>query len=146
MKKVEDLVPKNKYDLNGIEALKTLSDEEILPVIPELLAWMRDLNWPVAKEMPALLVLHQKVIIPYIIEIFQPEQLECDWKTYIIWVLLPLLDEEHLPVLKPYLERIIENPTEGEIMEETNIAAEEFLTLMESKIFHNTKGRGKHYV
>lgn len=58
MKKVEDLVPKNKFDLNGIEALKTLSDEEILPVIPELLAWMKDLNWPVAKEMPALLVLH----------------------------------------------------------------------------------------
>ena len=35
-----------------------------------------------------------------------------------------------MPVLKPYLERIIEKPTWGEITEETNIAAEDFLTLM----------------
>ena len=43
--------------------------------------------------MPDLLALHQKVLIPHIIEILQPEQSEGDWKTYIIDFLLPLLDE-----------------------------------------------------
>ena len=127
MKKVKDLVPKNISDFSGMEELKKLSDEEIAPVIPDLLAWMRDMNWPVAKEMPDLLAQHQKVLIPHIIEILQPEQWECDWKTYIILFLLPLLDEKYLLMLKPALERIVKNPTRGELSEDTNMAAEDIL-------------------
>ena len=78
MRQVKNLVPKNKFDFSGMEELMKLSDEEIEPVIPELLAWMKDMNWPVAKEMPAL-------------------------------------------------ERIVKNPTRGELAEEANIAAEDFL-------------------
>ena len=127
MKKVKDLVPKNIFDFSGIEELRKLSDEEIASVIPDLLAWMKDMNWPVAKEMPALLAPHQKVLIPHIIEILQPEQWECDWKTDIILFLLPLLDEKYLLMLKPSLERIVKNPTRGELSEMTNIEAEDIL-------------------
>ena len=127
MKKVKDLVPKNIFDFSGMEELKKLSDEEIAPVIPDLLAWMKDMNWPVAKEMPDLLALHQKVLIPHIIEILQPEQSECDWKTYIIDFLLPLLDEKYLSMLKSSLERIVKNPTWGELDERTNVAAADIL-------------------
>lgn len=131
MKHVEDLVPKNKFDFSGIAELKQLSDEEIEPVLPALLEWMKDMNWPVAREMPMLLAKHQKVIIPYIIDILQPEQLECDWKSYIIYALLPLLDADYLVQLKPSLERIGECPTWGEEDEETNIAAKELLCKIE---------------
>lgn len=127
MKQVKNLVPKNKFDFSGMEELMKLSDEEIEPVIPDLLAWMKDMNWPVANEMPALLALHQEVLIPHIIEMLQPEQLECDWKTYVIQDLLPLLDEKYLLMLKPALERIVKNPTWGELDEVTNIQAEKFL-------------------
>lgn len=127
MKKVKDLVPKNKFDFSGIEELRKLSGEEIASVIPDLLAWMKDMNWPVAKEMPDLLAPHQEALIPHIIEILQPEQSECDWKTYIIWVLLPLLDEKYLSMLKPSLERIVKEPTSGELDERTNVAAEDIL-------------------
>ena len=127
MKKAKDLVPKTKFDFSGIEELRKLSDEEIASVIPDLLAWMKDMNWPVAKEMPDLLAPHQKVLIPHIIEILQPEQWECDWKTWIIHYLLPLLDEKYLLMLKPSLERIVKNPTWGELDEATNTAAEDIL-------------------
>ena len=130
MKQVKNLVPKNKFDFSGMEELMKLSDEEIEPVIPDLLAWMKDMNWPVAKEMPALLALHPKTIIPHIIEIFQPEQPECDWKTYIIQELLPLLDKKYLLMLKPSLERIAKNPTWEELEEETNIAAEDIILIL----------------
>ncbi len=127
MKKVKDLVPKNISDFSGIEELRKLSDEEIASVIPDLLAWMKDMNWPVAKEMPALLAPHQKVLIPHIIEILQPEQSESDWKTYIIDFLLPLLDEKYLSMLTPSLERIVKNPTLGELDERINAAAADIL-------------------
>lgn len=32
MERVEDLVPKNKFDFSGIEKLRMLSDEEITPI------------------------------------------------------------------------------------------------------------------
>ena len=127
MKKVKDLVPKNISDFSGMEELRKLSDEEIASVIPDLLAWMKDMNWPVAKEMPDLLAPRQKALIPHIIEILQPEQSECDWKTYIILFLLPLLDEKYLLMLKPSLERIVKNPTKGELAEGTNIEATDIL-------------------
>ncbi len=130
MKRVEDLLPKSKFDFSGMEELKMLSDEEIMPILPELLAWMKDMNWPVAKEMPELLSKHQKVIIPCIIEALQPEQLECDWKYYIIQFLLPLLEVKYLDKIKPCLERIAENPTQGEISDDADIAARDFLKKM----------------
>lgn len=127
MKNIEDLVPKNKFDDSGIEELRMLSDEEIAPILPALLEWMKDMNWPIAKEMPELLSMHQKLIIPYIIEALQPEQLECDWKTYIILFLLPLLDSDYFVMLKPSLDRIVKEPTWGEISDGTYEAAREFL-------------------
>lgn len=80
--------------------------------------------------MPMLLSEHQKVLIPCIIEALRPEQLECDWKTFIIHGLLPLLDKDYLSMLKISLERIAESPTWGEESERTNIAARELLDEM----------------
>ena len=130
MKRVEDLIPKNIFDFSGMDELKLLSDEEIMPILPALLEWMKDMNWPIAKEMPMLLSKHQKVLIPCIIEVLRPEQSECDWKTFIIWMLLPLLDKDYLSMLKISLERIVESPTRGEESEQTNIAARELLDEM----------------
>ena len=130
MKRVEDLIPKNIFDFSGIDELKLLSDEEIMPILPALLEWMKDMTWPIAKEMPMLLSKHQKVLIPCIIEALGPEQSECDWKTFIIHGLLPLLDKDYLSMLKISLERIAESPTWGEESERTNIAARELLDEM----------------
>ena len=130
MKLVEDLIPKNIFDFSGIDDLKLLSDEEIMPILPALLEWMKDMTWPIAKEMPMLLSKHQKVLIPCIIEALRPEQLECDWKTFIIRCLLPLLDKDYLSMLKISLERIAESPTWGEESERTNIAARQILDKM----------------
>lgn len=127
MERVEDLVPKNKFDFSGIGKLRMLSDEEIAPILPALLEWMKDMNWPIAKEMPGLLSKHQRMITPYIIEALQPEQLECDWKNFIIWDLLPMLDKQYLDMIKPCLERIVKKPTQGEIFEKTDIEAIDFL-------------------
>lgn len=126
MRRVEDLIPKTKFDNSGMKELYQLSDEEIEPILPALLAWMKDMTWPIANEMPMLLAKHQKIIVPYLIEILQPEQLECDWKTFIIQWLLPLLEKEYLIMLKPCLKRIVEKPTWGEESEDTNSAAKKY--------------------
>ena len=129
MRTLDDLMPKTKFDDSGIGELNQLSDEEIEPVLPELLAWMKDMNWPIANEMPGLLAKHQKIIAPHIIDILQPEQLECDWKTNLVQHLLPLMDKEYLMMVKPCLMRIAENPTWGEKSEDTDTAARKLLLI-----------------
>ena len=42
------LVPKDKCDGSHIEELKRLSDGEIEPILPRLLAWTQDVHWPVS--------------------------------------------------------------------------------------------------
>lgn len=119
--------PVDKFDLGGMDELEKLSDEEIAPLLTELFAWMKDLNWPVARAMPALLLKHQKIIIPHIIAILQPGQIECDWKSNVIYELLPFLDAEYLAQVVPSLRRIVQDTTDGEKTEETHIAAQEML-------------------
>ncbi|MBC8643248.1 DUF5071 domain-containing protein [Flavobacterium lindanitolerans] len=47
-KDTQNLVPKNKEDLNFINNLKLKSISEIRDFIPQLLEWMQDMNWPQA--------------------------------------------------------------------------------------------------
>lgn len=41
---VKDLIPKNKFDDSNIEKLYLLTDEEIIPIIYDLLEWLMDYN------------------------------------------------------------------------------------------------------
>ena len=50
------LLPRDKHDTNRAAALTALGLERALPVIPEILKWMQDLNWPVATVFQPLLV------------------------------------------------------------------------------------------
>ncbi|WP_371417558.1 DUF5071 domain-containing protein [Flavobacterium lindanitolerans] len=47
-KDTQNLVPKNKEDSNFIHNLKLKSISEIRDLIPQLLEWMQDINWPQA--------------------------------------------------------------------------------------------------
>lgn len=74
MKNVEELLPKDKFDNYNIEKLKLLSDEEIKPICLKLLEWIQNYNCPVAKDILPVLVLHQEIITPLIINILTPEE------------------------------------------------------------------------
>ena len=47
---IKALVPKDKYDITVISELKKLSDTEIKSIIPGLLEWIQDMDWPVAGD------------------------------------------------------------------------------------------------
>ena len=127
------------FDTDKLIELDLLSSEEIAPILPELLSWMRDMNWPVAREMPQLLAKHQKMLVPHIIDALAPEQDECDWKRWIISQLLTRFDEQNLVQLKPVLKRIIDEPTWGEKSEDVDIEAAEFLLELKSKELEDEK-------
>ena len=45
---LKELIPKNKGDIRTEKRLKNYSYEEIEAMVPELLVWIQNMNWPVA--------------------------------------------------------------------------------------------------
>lgn len=121
------LIPKNKSDFSTIEELNKLSPDDITPLLPKLLEWIQDINWPIAQEMIKILTKHQVLMVPILKNILVPEQTDDVWKYWIISALLPNFSNETLSLLLDELKRIATNPTEGEKIEECQIEAKSLL-------------------
>lgn len=121
---MEDLVPKNKFDNSNIERLRELSDEEIRPMLPRLLEWIQDINWPVAEGVLSVLKERGEVIW-HIIDLLDGD--DEVWKYNVITALLPEFSAGELKPLIGKLRRMADEPTEGEKREEVDLAAAELL-------------------
>lgn len=49
MTKIDNIIPKDKEDIDFINNLKPKNIDEIKDIIPQLLEWTQDGNWPQAK-------------------------------------------------------------------------------------------------
>lgn len=49
------LLPKSKLDTGQAEAIVRLGFPAVAPILPELLEWLQDINWPVAQVFLPLL-------------------------------------------------------------------------------------------
>ena len=112
-----DWLPKNKHDNSHIEDLLSLTENEIEPLLDGLLMWIQDLNWPVAREVIRVLVKNQNLIISRIIVLLDKSNRDAVWKEWIL-SMISLFSNENSVKLKPYIFRIINDPTEEEILEE----------------------------
>ncbi|MFY1047972.1 DUF5071 domain-containing protein [Chryseobacterium sp. GP-SGM7] len=119
---VKDLVPKEKGDNKNIEKLKTLSFEEIEPIIPDLLVWLQDINWPIAGDVANVLQPFTKKLTPYLMEIFKTN--DGLWK---MWILTFFGKETKDEILLKEINRIAKNPTFDEIDCEVNLEAQAIL-------------------
>lgn len=50
MDQQSELLPKDKHDHEAIERLHKFPIQELLPLLPELLEWVADINWPIARD------------------------------------------------------------------------------------------------
>jgi hypothetical protein len=104
MMTLRDLIPKDKFDNSTIKQLCKLTDNEIRPIIFDLLEWLQDYNWPIAKDILPIVILHQNIAIPHIITILQGNNMM--WKYWIIELVIPYLIYPNKQLLKSELERL----------------------------------------
>lgn len=50
------MIPKDKHDIAAVEKLGTMEVESVIPLLPQLLEWVQDMNWPIAEPMVELLL------------------------------------------------------------------------------------------
>lgn len=134
MHDIRTLIPKHKDDNSGMPELMTLTETEIAPILPNLLSWIADWNWPIAGEMLMLLARFPQSLKPLLQQALTPAEPDTLLKYWIIVKLLPLLPPENMAEFKPCLARTTANPTPAEIHEEVAAEAKAFLAQMQERI------------
>jgi hypothetical protein len=119
---IRELIPKHKFDEEVIIELKKLSFEQLRPIIPELLEWLQDWNWPIARPVADILIPFVDRLTPDILKILKTD--DTMWK---YWVLNVLVFDTNDALLLSEIERIAKNPTRGEIEDEVSSLAIEIL-------------------
>jgi hypothetical protein len=115
---VRELIPKHKDDQEVIVGLKKLSFEEIQPIVPDLLEWLQDLHWPIARPVAEVLEPFSDKLVPDLLEILKTN--DGMWKFGILVTFGRTTKDQTL--LKE-IERIAKFPTRDEIEEEVNLEA-----------------------
>ena len=121
-------LPANKSDTAAVQWLERQEPQSMLPLLPELMEWLRDCNWPVAQALLPLLTQHGAETARLAADILKPDQTDEIWKYWIVSIFTPALPPEHRRVLTDEIRRIAYRPTDGERAEEVDEAAREYLS------------------
>ena len=120
MHEIQSLVPQDKYDIERAEAAVAAGYPAVAPILPELLEWLQDCNWPVAHVLSPFLESIGSPLIPHVRNILATD--DEVWKYWIINRIIrgsrELAEEFHAEV-----ERIAYSPTENEALEELHETA-----------------------
>jgi hypothetical protein len=115
---IRELIPEHKDDQKVLEELKKLSFEEIKPIIPDLLEWLQDMNWPIAGPVAEILKPFSDSIVPEIINILKTN--DGPWKWGALTTLARTTTNQ---MLLTEIERMAKFPTRDEIEEGLNVEA-----------------------
>ena len=120
------LIPKDKHDKSTISELMRISEEEVIPILPQILDWIADMNWPIATDMIKVLIRFPNSLVNPIKQALAPKSEDVMLKYWIIKELLPQLTYEAQYALWVDFVRISENPTEVERTEGVDVVAYDF--------------------
>lgn len=125
MKRFKDLLPRHKTDDERVKMIKKMDRDKILPLLPGLLEWIQDMNWPVAPSVLELLLNFPEEVVPHVQDVLSSD--DDNWKWFILHFLVIELPVESRVQFKEYLTRVAETPTQNEIEEELDEIAKEIL-------------------
>lgn len=108
--------------------LSEFSDVELKVIIPELMEWLQDGNWPISKPVEDILLRLGEDLVPHIKDVLQTQ--DSTWEYFILVGLIDRLPVSHLSMLRSDLVRILESPTHDEILEELDEVILELLEKM----------------
>ena len=128
-KQLKSLIPKNKYDFEPFPTLLIINEDEVKPILSDLLFWIADMNCPIALEMIKVLARFSDSVTPLIKKVLRPSETDEIWKYFIITDLIPELSIFSQKLLMVDIKRIIDEPTDGELREEVWNVAKDFFEL-----------------
>jgi hypothetical protein len=125
------ILPADKSDMAACRRLEAASDLEVVGHLRELLEWLQDMNWPVARLVATRIAGLGLPLTEPLREILRGN--DDTWKYYIINNFLPTTGRQVLESLLPDLNRIVMSPTSGEEREELPQSVRDLLQSCASK-------------
>lgn len=125
---IRECLPRDKHDFEAVRKLNQFSDVELKVIIPELMEWLQDGNWPISKPVEDLLLRLGEDLVPHIKDVLQTQ--DSTWEYFIMVGLIDRLPVSHLSMLRSDLVRILESPTHDEIVEALDEVIMELLEKM----------------
>jgi hypothetical protein len=119
------ILPRDKHDTLAVEQLAGLGYPIISPVLPELLQWLQDANWPVARPISDLLVKIGQPIVPLLLEALKGD--DAIWKYWCLELVICRLPANVIADLRPELERLAQYPSDSDRQDEVHISANSLL-------------------
>ena len=122
------MIPRDKFDELAMLRLQMSTREEIIPILPELLVWIQDMNWPIAAKMVELLRTYPEETVPHIKEILKGT--DSIWKYWCLLELVKPMNRDHQLVLKEELLQLSHHPSEDDRLDEVDVLAAEILEMV----------------
>src|SRR3954453_10350146 len=118
------LLPSDKRDTEKVKAIVALGFPAVEPILPALLEWMQDINWPVAQALQPFLASIGAPLAPHIRSVLNTD--DDVWKN---WVLCHIVVEspELQTMLRADIEILATGPQGGEQAEELDVLARQIL-------------------
>lgn len=110
-------IPRTKMDVERAALAVKAGYPAVAPILPDLLEWLQDMNWPVAQVLEPFLTSIGAPLIPHIRKIFATD--DHIWKRWIISTIMTQA-REVAEAYRSDLERIAYSPTEEEIEDGLN--------------------------
>ena len=110
------MLPKDKFDISAVEQLQAVDTHQVIPLLPKMLEWIQDMNWPVAKPMVEVLLCYPNEITPLVETVLYSED-----DMWIYWCLVELV-----PKL-PFYSKLVLTDAVEQIASQTITAANEHI-------------------
>lgn len=130
----EDLhrfLPKSKSDVQSVDRITQLSYPVVAPILPQLLEWLQDGNWPVAKRLAPWLASLGLTLVPTLDQALAMD--DPAWNYWLIELVISR-DEALYHHYRPWLTRCASSPTLKEQQYEVDEVAYEALCLHGDRI------------
>jgi hypothetical protein len=114
-------LPRDKHDFERVNRLHTLESSIVIPLIPNLVEWLQDINWPISTEIATLLLRYPEETIPHIKDVLKSN--DDIWKEWSLRYFVKELPIHLIKEFQPELIRIANTPTKGVLLEEVNETA-----------------------
>ena len=124
------LLPRHKSDYDHVRAVIALHYPDVAPILPDLLIWLQDANWPISGPIAQYLVSIGEPVFPLIREVLAGT--DGIWKYWCIELFVRKLPRHKAETFRPDLWQLAYQPTVDDKSEEVNERALETLQWLDS--------------
>jgi hypothetical protein len=122
----EAVLPTDKHDsTNALTHLATLPSIELKPLIPHLLYWLQDANWPIFSSVRELLLQHSEIAVEPVRAVLRGD--DGEWLKNCLESIVLRMPRRCQLMLREEIERVARSPTDDEKEWEAEVIAEGIL-------------------